>query len=140
MLYLSYFLLLSFFTPLGDVLLHLACITQDLITITVRNSTFTIHFHDINLLIKGHLVQHQERSCKDDLSITFPSYGSLPKTLSSVKVYFHAVYFLNNSLFAILFPVRVSKIPFYILSDLSHILLTQIRWKKLKDVNLLVYR
>ena len=33
--------------------------------------TFTIHFQDIYLFIKGDLAQHQERSCIGDLSITF---------------------------------------------------------------------
>ena len=33
--------------------------------------TFTLHFQDIYLFIKGDLAQHQERSCKGDLSITF---------------------------------------------------------------------
>ena len=33
--------------------------------------TFTIPFQDIYLFIKGDLAQHQERSCKGDLSITF---------------------------------------------------------------------
>ena len=32
--------------------------------------TFTIPFQDIYLFIKGDLAQHQERSCKGDLSIT----------------------------------------------------------------------
>ena len=35
------------------------------------NVTFTIPFQDIYLSIKGDLAQHQVRSCKGDLSITF---------------------------------------------------------------------
>ena len=33
--------------------------------------TFTIPFQDVNMFIKGHLAQHQERSCIWNLSITF---------------------------------------------------------------------
>ena len=34
------------------------------------DTSFTITFPDIYMFLKGHVSQHQERSCKDDLSIT----------------------------------------------------------------------
>ena len=59
--------------------------------------TFTIHFQDIYPFIKGDLAQHQERSCKGDLSITFTNLnGSLSKSLRSLKVYFRAVVYKGH--------------------------------------------
>ena len=70
---------------------------KDVFILSVKYITFTIHFQDIYIFIKGHLAQNQERSCKVDLSIPFMVLNGSPfEPLSSLEVYFCVVLLLSH--------------------------------------------